>query len=114
MKLRDMKSIDSSDKGSILDFDNFFEIYVDKRGNFAYNLNSNLYFDCSGANLEVYVPTHDLHPTIVSYNIYGTPRLAWLICKVNGVTDPSAVFESGSPVLYVPKDYIGDLARFMG
>ena len=112
MKIKDLNSEDA--KTSPLDFENFFEVYEDRRGNYSYNINSNLYLDVSGANLQVYIPTHDLHPTIVSYNIYGTPRLAWLICKLNGISDPSIAIETGTPLFYVPKEQLGGLVQYMG
>ena len=111
MRIRDVK--DEKDKISKLDFENFFDVYEDKRGNYSYNLNSNLYFDFSEAVLQRYVPTHDLQPTILSYNIYGTPRLAWLLCKINNIQDPSYVIPTGVPVLYLPKEQIGSLVTFL-
>ena len=111
MRIKDIK--EERDKVSKLDFENMFDIYEDKRGNLSYNLNSNMYFDFQDAMLQTYIPTHDLHPTIVSYNIYGTPRLAWLICKLNSVKDPSMLFQTGVPVLYLPKDQIGGLVTFL-
>ena len=111
MKIKDFP--DQSKRVSGVDLDNFFDVYVDKRGNYAFNLNSRLDLDLTGAGLKTYVATHDLHPTIVSYNIYGTTRLAWLICQVNGIEDQTRQIPSGTPVFYVPTELIGGLVDFM-
>lgn len=96
-----------------IDMDNFFDVFTDRRGNYQYNLNQTLYFDASGASLPMYLTKCDLHPTIISYNIYGTPRLFWLICKLNGITDPSIKVDSGTPILYIPKESLGGIVEFM-
>lgn len=111
MKIKDFQEQGKEVSG--VDLDNFFEVYLDKRGNYAYNLNSKLGLDVSGSTLGTYVLTHDLHPTIVSYNIYGTPRLAWLISEINGIRDQTVQIPSGTKIRYVPEEFIAGLVRFM-
>jgi len=86
MKISDIDS--ESNVVSMLDFENFFDITTDRNGYKRYNLNSTLYLNYSYGDLLEYVPSHDLHWTTVSYNIYGTTRLAWLLCKINKISDP--------------------------
>ena len=90
------------------DFDNFFHIYQDKDSNFYYNLNSTMYFDVPQERLKTYVCQHDIHWPTISYNLYGTVRLAWVLMKINNIT-PDLSFEiipAGSKVKYLDRSDI--------
>ena len=97
----------------MLDFENFFDISKDDDGYYRYNLNSTLYLGYSYSDLKEYVPSHDLHWPIISYNIYGTTRLAWLLCKLNGVKDPIYPVDAGTPVMYVPKELVNKVIQYI-
>lgn len=87
MKLKNISDIDPDYSSSkITDLENFFDIYLDKNGNYVYNLNQGLYFKFDKSLLPVYVCDHDAHWPLVSYKLYGTTRLAWLLAKINDAT----------------------------
>jgi len=50
LKITDFDNVESSQVVQE-DFENLFNIYKDKRGNYIYNLNKSLYFDTKNANL---------------------------------------------------------------
>ena len=74
------------------DFETFFQIYTDRKGNYSYNLNSTIYLSFSDETVKNYMTKMDMFWTTISYNIYGTTRLAWLLMKLNGV-GPKNMFD---------------------
>lgn len=104
MKIHDISLADRTWL-KITDLENMFNIYLDKKGNFVYNLNSSVYFNDQNAVLSTYTLTTDAHWPLVSYKIYGTTRLAWLLMKLNGV-DATNVFKklhASDKVKYIEK-----------
>ena len=90
------------------DFDNFFNVYLDKRNNYIYNLNKSMYFLIEDGATQEYLLKHDMHWTLVSYKLYGTTHLAWLLMKINNI-DAAHVFDkikAGAIVKYIPKEQL--------
>jgi len=103
IQIRELFNNDSIVK--FTDLENFFNVYQDKNNYYFFNLNSSVYFDVPTERLQTYVCQHDLHWSIISYNIYGTVRFAWLLMKINGIT-PDLAFEivpAGSKVKYLDR-----------
>lgn len=95
----------------ITDFENIFNIYQDKKGNYFYNLNSSLYLDIADDTLLSYICDYDMQWPLLSYKIYGTTRLAWLLMKINNVK-PKDVFKlvkAGDTIKYLSKDQMNGL-----
>lgn len=82
-----VKQVDENAKSylKVSDFDNFFDVYEGLDGNNFYNLNSTVYLDISEKNIMQYVCDCICQWTILSYKVYGTTRLAWLLMKINDV-----------------------------
>ena len=72
----------------VTDLDNFFSVYKTVAGEYAYNLNSSLYVTPSGGSLKRFTCDCEMHWPLISYRIYGTTRLAWLLLALNGVKLP--------------------------
>lgn len=87
----------------ITDFENFFDVYVDKHGNWSYNLNENLYFKFDRNKLKKYTCKHTMFWPLISYQLYGSTRLAWLLMKINDVDDEK---------MFEPK-YPGDIVYYI-
>ena len=98
---------------SMADFENFFDVTKDREGFYRYNLNSSLYLNFKPSDLLQYVPSHDLHWTTISYNIYGTTRFAWLLCKINEVKDPVFPVCAGTPVFYIPQELVNSVVQYI-
>lgn len=97
----------------VTDFENFFDIYEDanRLNNKVYNLNSTLYLDVDENSLAEYQLTHDLQWSLISYNVYGTTRLTWLLWKINNVK-PKNVLETvraGTTVKVLPMNQVQDI-----
>ena len=118
MKAVDLEIPEFDEFMSINDLENMFDLVLDKRKNYVYNLNKTLYVSVDPDALPVYVCDHEMHWPLISYKIYGTTRLAWLLWKLNNVT-PKDIFKAKQPkdeVKYLPKQYcdsiISDINEF--
>lgn len=110
-KISDMDM--SKDFLKVTDFENFFDIYIDGRGKDLYNLNSTLYLDIPLDTLLVHkCDTYCFWP-LISYKIYGTTRLAWLLMKLNAVSAEDVFLpkKPGDQVLYLPQESLGSILR---
>ena len=85
-------------------------VYLDKHGVWNLNINSSFYaVNLPDEILSAYVCPSDMRWPSISYNIYGTTRLAWLLMKINGVRG-AAIFRevrSGFAVKYL------DMSRYV-
>lgn len=77
----------------VTDFENLLNIYEDSSGNYYYNLNNTVYFNVNPDSILYYTCNCDMQWPLVSYKLYGTTRLAWLLMKINNVK-PCDVFKS--------------------
>lgn len=108
MKLVDLDISETGKYLKITDLENIFDIYVDKRNNAVFNLNETLYINVDVSQLPEFICNAEMHWTTLSYKIYGTTRLAWLLLKVNNV-DARQIFDAKQPgdkVKYLPKKYV--------
>ena len=110
MKISDLADTyeNYGDVVKITDFEHFFNVYQDDQKYFKYNLNSTVYFDSKNAKMLEYVVKYDSHWTLISYNIYKTTRLAWLLMKLNDVK-PTQVFDlirAGTTVKYLSTEQV--------
>lgn len=133
MKVADMNDSNIDRYLKITDLDNFFEVAQDKYGRYFFNINEALYFsvdkpDLNDPNttqlqidktgLAVYTCTCNEYWTLISYKLYGTTRLSWLLMKLNDV-DASNVFDVKQPgdrIWYLPREnvesIVADLNEF--
>lgn len=103
-----MKLSDIDDSVKITDLDGFFDIYEDSNKNYYYNLNSTLYINVPESRLLKYKLSSNLFWTTISYQLYGTTRLWWLLMKLNKV-EGIKIFDSvkaGDEILYMSNDDI--------
>jgi len=107
MKISDFRDSGTQGYLKITDLENFFEVHKDVYDRFYFNINETLYFDVAkpdlnsenttqlqidSTGLAVYTCTTPSFWTLLSYKIYGTTRLAWLLMKLNDV-DSSNVLD---------------------
>ena len=95
-------------------FRKFFDVYK-KDDKYYYNLNTSLYLNCDETNLKTYICTHEMHWPLISYNIYGTPRLAWLLLKINKVSTKDVFIKKqpGDEIKYISDDKITNIVEFI-
>ena len=109
MKITDItQEIDNyNDVFKITDLEHMFNVY-EYHGKYHYNLNTTLYIDADDSNCSYFTVTHDCHWPLVSYNIYGTTRLTWLLMKLNDVkaTNVFMKIKAGTTVKYLAKETV--------
>lgn len=84
------------------DYENFLNVVI-KDNKYLFNLNSNIYFFIDGSIVLNFVLKTDMHWPTISYQIYGTPRLAWFLYKINQVNGKNIfkIKKSGDVIKYI-------------
>ena len=93
------------------DLENMLTVHADKRGNYVFNLNQGIYVSISRDHLSYFTLTHPMHWPVISYIIYDTTRLAWLLMLVNNVKIDRAfdIIQPGESILYPIKDAVSQI-----
>ncbi len=110
LKLHKVENLPFKTKYS--DLENMFNVHPDKFNNWAPNINETVYLDIHPESLLVYIPDHPIHWGLLSYKLYGTTRLTWLLLKINKVK-PENLFDRltpGIPVFYIDEGEAMSLA----
>ena len=105
--------LDGADYLKFADLENMFGVFRDDMGRYFFNLNETVYVYPDASGLREYVATYEMQWPLVSYAIYNTTRLAWLLMKVNRVP-ASRMFDTvkpGQKVLYVDGGRANEIAR---
>lgn len=88
------------------DLENLFDISRDGLGRYRFNLNESLYLLVPEGALQTYTCKYEhMHWPLISYVLYGTTRLAWLLMKLNGVSveDSFMPMSASDKVRYLDK-----------
>ena len=96
------------------DLENLFDINQDPMDRYWFNLNENLYLDVPDAALNTYTCQYaEMHWPLISYMIYGTTRLAWLLMKLNGVKieDVFLPKRAADTVKYISKESLPQIIK---
>lgn len=95
-------------------FENIFKVYPDDDGSLYYNLSNSLFFP-SELSLDTYfnyqVPGKGMSWNYLSYIHYGTIRLWWLLCSLNGVDNPMDFPVPGSYVKVLRPNVLRDVLQ---
>jgi hypothetical protein len=108
-----MKISDIDSSIDIVDFENFFKIHKDNNGYYKYNLNENLYINVEPENCEQYILKTRAYWPLISYKIYNTTKLAWLLMKINDVKGEN-IFEYKNPgdiIYYLPRETVEQIVN---
>jgi hypothetical protein len=92
------------------DLDKMFSLFIDEEGRWQYNLNSTFYLvDIPDEVCEWYICPTDMHWPSISWKVYGSTRLAWLLMKLNDVRDQNIFdqIKAGTRIRYL------DYGRFV-
>jgi hypothetical protein len=103
---------------SVFDLANLFNAYPDTKlddpTQLSYNINRTLMFNNIDKTpltyFKKYTPKQSDCWTLISYYVYGTTELWWLICKVNGVKDPTIEpFPTYTELKILNKEYVNNI-----
>ena len=102
-------SIDNLNNINLYRYENIFKVYQDENTYYFYNILKNINFP-NDLDINLYYTRYinfDLPLKIISYNIYGTTELWWLILVVNHILNP---FIKGiKTVKIIKKEYLNDI-----
>lgn len=117
MKIKDIRdSIKNfSQVQKTTDLDGFFDIYTDRRGNLSFNLNETLFLKIDPSNFKTHICRSNQQWPLISYDVYGTTRLAWLLMKINDVTADD-MFEPkhpGDAVYVIPTEILNTVLNYI-
>jgi hypothetical protein len=90
-------------------YENLFNVYQDTNSRYFYNILSKVNFpaDISEAYYNVYViPENNMPYTYLSYKLYGTIMLWWLVCAVNNIQNPVYYLTAGTTIKYLKPEYV--------
>ena len=89
-------------------YENIFKLYVNENDQFCYNLKSSVTFPndideefIGFFNLDTNAPW-----TTISYGIYGTIFLWWMITELNNITNPIDIPKPGTIIKYIKPEYV--------
>lgn len=97
----------------ISDLENMFDIYLDNKNNYKYNLNNTIYLN--DLNIQYYILSTEAHWTTISYLLYGTTRLAWLLMKINNISAKD-IFKKkyqGNIIKYISESNVQEIIQFL-
>ena len=99
------------------DLENAFTVFLDRRGNYVYNLNETMCFPdidmIPDSSLEYYQCKELDQWTTVAYNVYGDTRYAWLLLKVNKIRDALVKPFTGQVIAYIPREKLNVIQKAM-
>ena len=96
-------------KLSVYRYENFLNIYNDKKSDMKfYNLlrNINVFSSENSAIEDSYTIQYKDSWAYISHKIYGTIELWWLICAYNQIENPLNVLEAGSKIKILKPEYV--------
>ena len=113
-----MKLTDITDSSITIDknnLDNFFNVYVNEYSNYLFNLNSTVYFS-NIASIPMkffsYYQCKDGETFMgISYKLYGTTHLWWMLMKLNNVTDAFAKIRTGNYIRYLTPSLVSNVLK---
>lgn len=93
------------------DLENMFKIHVDKNDNAVFNINETLYLNYDKPDLKVYITEHPNHWSTLSYKIYKTTRLAWLLMKLNNISTADCFkrVPPATPIFYLDEGIVNQI-----
>ena len=113
-KLNDINNIENQIPEE--DFANLFNVYPTEKisnNSLVYSINKTLNLDdvprpgeSMGAYFYEYTVLENESWTNIAYKNYGTIRLWWLICKLNGIKDPTVYPKSNSKIVLINPDNV--------
>lgn len=98
------------------DMAGIFIKFIDKNGVSVYNINDtfNIALTDTGSNLYTnYVVLEGDSYQTISYRVYGTTRLWWLIAKMNNVTDATELPVPGEIIRILNKNFVSDVCGLL-
>ena len=98
-------------------YENIFNVYQNDSSDYFYNILSKVNFpnNIDSTYYDVYTVPHGNMPyTLISYKLYGTILLWWLVCSVNKVQNPIFYPAAGTQLKYLTPQYVRQVLAQLG
>ena len=104
-------NIKQLDRLTNLRYENIFKMYQLKTGQYFYNLQRAINFPDQLDSTQIgYVTVKQKQPwTTISYNIYGTTELWWVICLLNKIENPVLSPDIGTVLKILNPTYLKNI-----
>jgi len=92
--------IDDLSKLATENYENIFQVYQDDTGRYFYNLLQNIHIpdNLPGGYYNDYTIKYDDTWPLISYRVYETPNLWWIIVAANSILNPTTLPEQGTKI----------------
>ena len=112
-KIKDKDPVVTALDLKIADLENMFGIFKSDQDNYFFNLNETLYLSVPLNRFLQFRPDHEMPWTLISYKLYNTPRLAWLLIRLNDVSLKNVfnLVRPGDIVRYLSKQDLNTILR---
>lgn len=92
-------------------YENIFNVYKDGDDRYYYNLLQNVIIpqDLPAGYYETYNVQYDDTWPLVSYRVYNTPNLWWVILSANNIIDPTKLPTPGTSIKYLQMRVVKDI-----
>jgi hypothetical protein len=90
-------------------YENVFNVYQNDNTDYFYNILAKTNFpdNIESSYYKTYtIPANNMPYTLISYNLYGTILLWWLICSVNKIQNPVFTLPAGTQIKYLTPTYV--------
>ena len=90
-------------------YENLFNVNIDNTDHYFYNILAKINFpkDIDETYYDTFtVPNDNLPYTFISYKIYGTTLLWWLICSINNINNPVYFPAAGTQLKILKPSYV--------
>jgi hypothetical protein len=80
-------------------YENLFNVYQNRSNQYFYNILSKVNFpsNLDSNFFDTYtIPNNNMPYTLISYKLYGSILLWWVICSVNNITNPVFFPQAGT------------------
>jgi len=97
-------------------YENLFNVYQNNNDQYFYNILSKVNFptNLDSTYFDTYViPNRNMPYTLISYKLYGTILLWWLICSANNITNPVFYLEPGTKIKVLKPDLVSAVVRLI-
>lgn len=89
-------------------YENIFKVYKTTDNYYFYNIIKNIQVpkDLSNQIFDVILLNENIPFTTLSFNLYGTTYLWWLICIINDIQNPFDINNTGKSLKVLKKEYL--------
>jgi len=106
-------------KNNTNDLANLFNVYLDKDGNYYFNISKTLCIKQVDINnlqpsiYNLYTVQYNDTWTNISFNFYKTIDLWWIICKFNNISDPTVSPIEGEKLIIPTLSIVSSIVKLL-